>query len=198
MIEFINFEENKPNLIFKGLYHEAEKLNQNHIDAACISSFDRNKNEVDARFVNIKYIKNDEWVFFSNYESPKSKQFINHNQISIIFFWPKIASQIRMKALISKISRIDSKNYFAQRDPKKNALAISSSQSMKISSYDRVVEKYNHCLSKDNLQDCPDNWGGYAFTPYYFEFWKGEEFRLNKREVFEKKHDEWKHFLLQP
>ena len=64
MIEFINFEENKPNLIFKGLYHEAEKLNQNHIDAACISSFDRNKNEVDARFVNIKYIKNDEWVFF--------------------------------------------------------------------------------------------------------------------------------------
>ena len=52
MIEFINFEENKPNLIFKGLYHEAEKLNQNHIDAACISSFDRNKNSTMWKYKN--------------------------------------------------------------------------------------------------------------------------------------------------
>ena len=124
MIKFINFLENEPNLFFKHLYEEAKKHNQKHIEAACISSYNSNKNEVEARYVNIKYINNDQWVFFSNYDSPKSKQFSNHNQISVIFFWPKIASQIRMKALIKKISKKDNDDYFAQRDPKKKCPCI--------------------------------------------------------------------------
>ena len=49
-----------------------------------------------------------------------------------------------------------------------------------------------------DLKKCPDFWGGYSFTPYYFEFWEGHESRLNKREVYKKSDDIWKHFILQP
>ena len=44
----------------------------------------------------------------------------------------------------------------------------------------------------------PEYWGGYSFTPYYFEFWKGHESRINKREVFDQIDGVWKQSFLQP
>ena len=63
---------------------------------------------------------------------------------------------------------------------KKNALAISSSQSNKIESYKQVELNYQKSLDNDKLTDCPDYWGGFSFIPYYFEFWQGHQSRLNK------------------
>ena len=103
-----------------------------------------------------------------------------------------------MKAKINKTLREFNLKYFSERDEKKNALAISSSQSKKISSYDKVYENYNQSLNNDNLKDCPEYWGGYSFTPYYFEFWEGHKSRLNKRKVYEMKNGDWDHCILQP
>ena len=67
-----------------------------------------------------------------------------------------------------------------------------------------IIEKINFEFSKlsalknDDLKKCPEFWGGYSFTPYYFEFWEGHESRLNKREAYEKSDDSWKHLILQP
>ena len=85
------------------------------------------------------------------------------------------------------------KNIFLTDQKKKNALAISSNQSKPIDSYKQVKENYNKSLKNDDLKKCPEFWGGYSFTPYYFEFWEGHESRLNKREVYEKSDDSWKH-----
>ena len=62
----------------------------------------------------------------------------------------------------------------------------------------KIIENYSKSLNNDDLKKCPEFWGGYSFTPYYFEFWEGHESRLNKREVFEKNDDSWKHLILQP
>jgi pyridoxine/pyridoxamine 5'-phosphate oxidase len=103
-----------------------------------------------------------------------------------------------MKAEIKKTSNDYNQKYFFDRSEEKNALAISSSQSKQIDSYSKVKENYNKSLKNDNLKKCPDYWGGYSFTPYYFEFWEGHESRINKREVFEKIDGVWKHSFLQP
>ena len=63
MIKFINLSKDEPYQIFKNTYDEALKKNQEAIDAVCISSFDINQNQPDARYVNLKYIKGDEWIF---------------------------------------------------------------------------------------------------------------------------------------
>ena len=44
----------------------------------------------------------------------------------------------------------------------------------------------------------PPYWGGYSFTPYYFEFWEGNINRLNKRIMFEKKNGNWDKYFLEP
>ena len=44
----------------------------------------------------------------------------------------------------------------------------------------------------------PSYWGGFSFIPFYFEFWQGQEFRLNKREVYEEISGDWIKYTLQP
>jgi pyridoxamine 5'-phosphate oxidase len=155
-------------------------------------------NEVDSRYVNLKFILNDEFIFFSNYNSSKAFSFNSHNQIAALLYWSSINVQIRMKAQIKKTSKEFNQKYFFDRSKEKNALAISSNQSKPIESYSQVKENYNKSLESDNLKKCPKYWGGYSFIPYYFEFWEGHESRINKREVFDKTDSIWKHSFLQP
>ena len=198
MIEFKNISNETPYRIFKEKYEDSLNANQKIIEAICISSFSSKENEVNARFVNLKFVKDKEFIFFSNYKSPKSRDFLSHDQITALIYWNATNVQVRMKAKIKKTSKEFNLEYFANRDIRKNALAISSKQSNKIDSYEDVSINYEKSLQKDNLQQCPEYWGGYSFIPYYFEFWEGHESRLNKREVFEKKNDNWNHFILQP
>jgi pyridoxamine 5'-phosphate oxidase len=198
MFKLTNLNNSTPYNLIEKYYDLAFNKNEENIEAISISSYSSEKNEVDSRFVNLKMIDNDEFIFFSNYQSPKALQFLSNNQIAAVFFWRTINVQIRMKAKIKKLPSEVSDKYFSERSIDKNALAISSRQSQKISSYEDVIKNYNLVLDESNLEIRPDYWGGYSFTPYYFEFWEGHKSRLNKREVFEKNDDSWKHFILQP
>ena len=198
MIQFNNLNQEKPYLLFKTKYDEADDAGQTCIEAISISSYNKEVNEVDCRYVNLKFITNDEFIFFSNYNSPKATSFNSHNQITALFYWSSINVQIRMKAKIKKTHYDYNQKYFFDRSEEKNALAISSNQSKLIDSYKEVKENYNKSLKNDDLKKCPEYWGGFSFTPYYFEFWEGHESRINKREVFDKIDDVWKHSFLQP
>ena len=198
MIEFNNLNREIPYLLFKVKYDEAVDAGQKGIEAISISSYNKEISEVDSRYVNLKFISNNEFIFFSNYNSPKAFSFNSNNQMAALVYWSSINVQIRMKAKIKKTSNEFNQEYFFDRSEEKNALAISSNQSKPINSYSQVVKNYNKSLKNNDLKKCPEFWGGYSFTPYYFEFWEGHESRLNKREVYEKSDDSWKHLFLQP
>ena len=198
MIQFSNLNQEIPYLLLKEKYDEALNAGQKGIEAISISSYSKEIREVNSRYVNLKFISNDEFIFFSNYNSPKALSFISHNQIAALLYWSSINVQIRIKAKIKKTSKEFNQKYFLDRSEKKNALAISSNQSKPIDSYSQVKENYNKLLESDDLKKCPEYWGGYSFIPYYFEFWEGHESRINKREVFDKINGIWKHLFLQP
>jgi pyridoxamine 5'-phosphate oxidase len=198
MIKFNNLNQEIPYQIFKEKYDEALNAGQKGIEAISISSYNKEISEVDSRYVNLKFISNDEFIFFSNYDSPKASAFNSHDQIAALVYWPSINVQIRMKAEIKRKTDEYNQNYFFDRSEEKSALAISSNQSKRIDSYSQVIENYNASLKNDDLKKCPEFWGGYSFIPYYFEFWEGHESRVNKRKVYEKSDDNWKHFILQP
>ena len=60
--------------------------------------------------------------------------------------------------------------------------------------------KYNNTLNSDcDFSVRPNYWGGYAFEPYYFEFWIGNESRINKRNAYIlRNNDLWSHSILEP
>ena len=130
MIKFTDLSKDKPYKVFKSLYEKASDKKQKSIEAFSISTFNQDTNVVDSRFVNLKYIRNDEWIFFTNYNSEKAQAFASHPQVSILFFWNSISTQIRIKAKIFKTSKKISDEHFAIRTEEKNALAISSRQSV--------------------------------------------------------------------
>ena len=199
MINVDKMDVSEPYDIFRKYYEEARKKEQKIIEAISISSYDKKNSIVDSRFVNLKYVINDEWIFFSNYNSPKSIQFKSHEQISALIFWNSTNVQIRMKAKIQKTNSKFSDEHFQSRDTTKNLLAILSKQSEPISSYDDFLRNYEKNLSsKSKIITRPDYWGGFSFSPYYFEFWEGHDSRINKRKFYELKNQEWRGGFLQP
>jgi len=198
MIQFNNLSHEIPYLMLKKKYDDAMNANQKNIEAISISSYSAALNEVNSRFVNLKFVNNKHFIFFSNYRSSKSYEFKDHNQVTALIYWNSINTQIRIKAKIEQTSKVFNNNYFLNRSEEKNALAISSSQSKPIDSFERVIKNYNKSLKSDDLKKCPEYWGGYSFIPYYFEFWEGHESRLNKRDRYEIQEGEWNHSFLQP
>ncbi len=165
-----------------------------------MSSYDNNKKEVAARFVNLKYIKGNRWFFYSNFDSPKSTQFDSHPQITTTIFWSSINVQVRIKSEIFRASDGESDEYFKTRMFEKNVLAISSNQSKIINSFEEVKQKYfsNLEMLRGKKLKRPPYWGGFYFIPFHFEFWEGHEYRLNKRTEFKLNKSEWEFSILEP
>ena len=198
MIDLSNISKDLPHARFLEEYKRAIELDQANIEAVCISSVD-SQNKPHSRYVNLKFVNDNEWIFFSNYESPKSLQFENNNSIAALFFWPKTNIQIRIKAKIARTKMSFSDEYFYNRSRKKNALAIISRQSKTLDSYNNFVDKYNKTLERNkDLDKRPDYWGGFSFRPNYFEFWEGNKNRLNKREIYNLENGLWERDYLQP
>ena len=198
MIKFKDIDNAEPFKIFQNKYQEALTAGQKSIQAVSISSYNLKRKEISSRYVNLKFVNKDRFIFFTNYNSPKSIDFMSHDNISALFYWSEINVQIRMKAVIDKTTKQYNDEYFRNRSNKKNTLAISSNQSNPISSFDLVLKKYNLVSQNENLSKCPDYWGGYSFKPYEIEIWQGNEFRLNKRDLYKKVKAAWAHFILEP
>jgi len=198
MIKFLDINKSIPYKLFSEHYNNALNNKQKALDAICISSYNIDSSEVDSRYVNLKYIKDSEWIFFSNYNSPKSIAFNAHNQVSALIYWKSINLQIRIKANIKKTDSSFSDKHFNSRSREKNSLAISSNQSSSTQSFDEVLDNYINVFESNKNLYRPDYWGGFSFTPYYFEFWEGHSSRLNKRDVYKKNGDNWQHLLIQP
>ena len=198
MIQFKDLSQEVPLKLIKTKYDEALDAGQKNIEAISISSFNNKIKEVDSRYINLKAIINDEFVFYSNYNSPKAVAFKSHSQIAALIYWSSINVQIRLKAKIKKTTDEINQKYFFNRAIEKNALAIASNQSKQIKSFEQVVRNYKYSLANDDLKKCPKYWGGFLFKPYEIEFWEGNEFRLNKRNLYKKRGSAWKHCILEP
>ena len=79
MIKFINISKQKPYQLFKKYYDQALKNKQKIIEGIAISSFNKDLDQVNSRYVNLKYIKYDEWIFFGVH------RFKFYNKLFIIY-----------------------------------------------------------------------------------------------------------------
>lgn len=196
MISFNLSKDIIPYNIFLDMYMLAQRASQKNIEAACFSTCS-DKKIPHSRFINIKYINDNEFIFFSNYQSLKAQDIQSNNNVALTFFWSSINVQIRIQGTISKLDDNRSNDHWKLRQNQKNILSISSNQSSPIASYSKVKKKYEE-FSNHDLSNRPNYWGGYAIIPNYFEIWQGHESRINKREVFELCDDNWKNFFLEP
>ena len=145
------------------------------------------------RTVLLKYFDEKGFVFFTNYESKKSKQIQKNPQAAILFPWLALERQVKIIGSVEKITNIESFKYFSSRPKNSQIGAWASKQSSRISSRSVLAEQFASMKKKfsDGEVPLPDFWGGYRVIPKSIEFWQGRENRLHDRFIYELKADKW-------
>ena len=182
---------------FKLWFEEVCKSDIIEPNAMILSTIDSN-NYPNSRVVLLKGIEKNGLVFYSNYNSSKGKELELNSNAYLLFYWPNLERQVRIRGNINKISSKLSDKYFFSRPKKSQISAIISEQSQKINDKnilkDRIkeIEKNNYTIKR------PSYWGGYKLIPNYYEFWQGRPSRLHDRFIYEKKLNKWNIHRLQP
>ena len=136
-----------------------------------------------ARIVLLKGIKENGFVFFTNYESKKGKQIHDNPFAGIVFFWKELERQVTIQGEIKKVSEQESDEYFASRPVESRIGAWSSPQSKVIENREVLEKNVTYFTNKYQSQNIPrpPHWGGYILIPTLIEFWQGGAGRLHDR-----------------
>ena len=152
------------------------------------------------RTVLLKYFDEKGFVFFTNYESKKSKQIQKNPQAAILFPWLALERQVKIIGKVEKISKLESLKYFTSRPKDSQIGAWASEQSTRISSRSILIEQFSSMKKKFSKGQIPlpEYWGGYRIVPQSIEFWQGRANRLHDRFIYERQENEWTISRLSP
>ncbi|GHC00983.1 pyridoxamine 5'-phosphate oxidase [Cerasicoccus arenae] len=123
------------------------------------------------------------FVFFTNFQSAKSREIANDARVALQFPWLGLERQVKIRGSAKKISATESLKYFLSRPRGSQLGAWVSQQSSVISSRSLLEMKLDEMKRKfgDGQIPLPDFWGGFRVTPATFEFWQGRPNRLHDR-----------------
>lgn len=168
---------------------EAQVLEPSAMNLATVDALDRPS----SRVVLLKELKEDGFVFFSNYDSRKGKQLVLNPHCALNFMWHELERQVRVEGFAEKILPEDSDKYFEVRPPKSKLGAWTSPQSEVIPDRTYLEKLYADLelqfAGKSVLR--PENWGGYLIRPSLIEFWQGRSSRLHDRIQFRLENEMW-------
>jgi pyridoxamine 5'-phosphate oxidase len=155
----------------------------------------------DSRVVLLKGVENGEFLFYTNYKSTKAQQLALNPNVSLNFFWPFMARQIRIKGTVAKLNNQKNDDYFYSRPKLSQIAAIASEQSSVLASRQALENRMNDLIDKFGQEPIlrPENWGGYTVMPTEIEFWQGRDNRLHDRLHYKKmSENEWQIRRLAP
>lgn len=182
---------------------EAIASNAMEANAMSLATVD-NMGHVSVRMVLCKSVDEHGFIFFTNYNSPKSQALLEHPQAAIQFWWPTLERQVRIEGVTQKLDPIDSDTYFAQRDQESQLTSIISKQSQIMPDKQGFINEYEALKNKQPTGQPftrPDYWGGFILKPTKFEFWQGGLHRLSDRLCYQKSNtqeDIWEIVRLYP
>jgi pyridoxamine 5'-phosphate oxidase len=146
-----------------------------------------------SRVVLLKYIADDGFIFFTNYQGTKGKQIEDNPKASAVFFWTLLERQIRIEGTIQKTSPSFSDDYFKSRPFESQLGAIISQQSEVIPSREYLMDKMEELEQSFKVKKLvrPYYWGGYILVPEMIEFWQGRSNRLSDRFRYRLDNGQW-------
>ncbi len=192
--------DKNPFVQFEKWFNEAlsaKALEPNAMNLATISEGGRPS----SRIVLLKGVENNQFIFFTNYQSQKGKEIERNPACALNFFWPELERQIRIEGIASRVSEKSSDEYFHSRPRESQVGAWASPQSTLINDRNILEERVKQIEErfKDHkLLPRPKQWGGFGVTPLEIEFWQGRPSRLHDRIVYTLAESNWKINRLAP
>jgi pyridoxamine 5'-phosphate oxidase len=142
--------------------------------------------QVSQRVVLLKGVDERGFVFFTNYESRKSREIGVNSKVSLHFPWFPIERQIMVCGVAEKVSQQESRAYFQSRPRDSQLAAWASPQSRVLTSRETVLEQFDALGKKFTGGDIPlpEFWGGFRVRASQIEFWQGGANRLHDRFMY--------------
>ena len=145
-----------------------------------------------SRAVLLKALENEQFVFYTNYQSRKSSHLDNNPNTCMHFPWFALQRQVIVTGKVEKIDADRAEEYFLSRPLESKLGAWASRQSERVDSRESLEKTYLEMQEKfgDNPPK-PPHWGGFALIPETIEFWQGGPSRLHDRFMYSLENNHW-------
>ncbi len=189
---------------FAAAYEQAKAANADWPEACCIATADAG-GIPSARMVLFRRIHpHGEQAgigIFTNYDSAKAADLSANPHAAVCVYWHPIQTQVRIVGPVVKASAEESDEYFASRPRLSQVGAWASEQSRPLGSMDDLqarVESFERMYAGVEVPR-PPHWGGFRIIARSVEFWTEGQYRLHKRERYDRREDgSWGMTLLNP
>ncbi len=167
---------------FRLWFHEAVEAEIDDVNAMTLSTSDENA-KPHSRIVLLKGLEENQFVFFTNYDSHKGKELSQNPHVSLVFYWKELQRQVRIEGMAEKIRAAESTLYYHSRPKESQIGAWASAQSEVLSGREELEARFKTLQEKyqDTEVPKPPHWGGYTVKPTLIEFWQGRSSRLHDR-----------------
>jgi len=153
-----------------------------------------------ARVVLLKGFDKRGFAFFTNYASRKGQELDAAPRAALLFYWDRLARQVRVEGVVERLSAAESDEYFATRPRGSQLGAWASPQSAPLA--DRATLEAAVRAQEQRFGAAPvprpAHWGGYRLVPARCEFWQGRADRLHDRIVYARAAVGWSRARLAP
>ena len=193
-------DEDNPINLFREWFNEAKKSEINDPNAVALGTVDY-KGYPSVRMVLLKDYNDDGFVFYTNFNSDKSKAIKKDPKISMCFHWKSLLRQVRIVGLASKVSDKEADKYFNSRSYESRIGAWASDQSSILIDRRDLLNSINNYREKFLNEDKvprPNHWSGWRLKPEEIEFWLDGENRIHERLKYIKNKNIWEKILLSP
>ncbi|MDO4638138.1 MAG: pyridoxamine 5'-phosphate oxidase [Lautropia sp.] len=187
-----------PNVLFQQWLDEAIQSGISEPSAMTLATVGEG-NRPTVRIVLLKAFDPDRLVWFTNYQSRKGKELVQHPQAALLFHWIDLERTVRIEGEVSKISAAESDAYYQSRPLGSRIGAWASAQSTVVSGREELETRFRSAEQTHGEHPArPPFWGGYQLRPDYWEFWQGRPSRLHDRLAFRSEDGQWVRERLSP
>lgn len=165
----------------------------------CVSTVDAS-GEPHARFLDLKTVRPDGFIFCTSYASPKGRHLEANRNVSLTFWWDHIGRQVRVLGAATRIADSEADAFFAERGRKAQLASWAFAQSATLRAGDTRASQVTAVREQfgNGAIPRPPQWGGYLVAPRRIEFMRFDADRAHERILYERHNSTWLVSELQP
>jgi pyridoxamine 5'-phosphate oxidase len=189
-----------PITTFKQWYQAEADSSDAALPSACCLSTIGLDDYPNARFVSLKEIVADNFIFTGSLDSRKGLELTEKPKASLTFWWPQTEKQVRVQGQAQQISLASANKYFEERSKASRLVSQICSQGASLQSYEQLEAQFLKAYDEAVINDLkrPHRWSGFQIMPKRIELMVFKRSRLHHRVLFTKESEVWGRELLQP
>ena len=192
--------DSDPLLLFSAWWEMSRTDSQpKHPGAVCLSTVDEH-GVPEGRFVDLKEVSDQGFVFGTHLDSPKVRALAANPQVGLTFWWDKVERQVRIVGRAERLSDSAADALFAARPREAQITSWASRQSAPLLDSAAFEQRLSDTRRRFADADVPrpQHWGAYCVIPARIEFLEFQASRVHIRTLFERDATGWRRSLLQP